>query len=282
MTDQPTGQPTDEAADLAAAGAQSEAEFLAGYDPARFAPVAVTVDVAVLTVRHGRLCVLLVQRAGHPFRGRWALPGGFVDAGEDLDDAARRELAEETGAAGGVHLEQLRSYGAPGRDPRMRVVSVAYVAFVPDAPAPQAGSDAAAARFWPVEDLGTDDGPSLAFDHDRIVADAVERARAKLEYTTLAARFVDDPFTISDLRRVYETVWGAPLEANNFRRKVLATDGFVVETGETVSLGRGRPAVLYRRGPASVLHPAMLRRLPSSGAAAGEAADTGGSTRAPR
>lgn len=250
--------------------ARDEASFLAAYDPSQYPCVAVTVDVVLLTVRAGRLAVLLVQRRSHPFRGRWALPGGFVEDDEDLDGGARRELAEETGLllAGGEeavelgYLEQLRSYGAPGRDPRMRIVSVAYVGFAA-AGEPVAGSDAADVRYWAVDDLaipgiGSPDGVPLAFDHDRIVRDGVERARAKLEYTTLATAFLDEPFTLGELRRVYEAVWGEPLHEGNFRRKVLSTPGFVEPTGETAPTD-GRPAALYRRGAATRLHPPILR-----------------------
>lgn len=247
-----------------------EAAFLASYDPARYPATAVCVDVVLLTVRRGRLSVLLVQRASHPFRGRWALPGGFVEPDEDLEDAARRELAEETGVrlargeevAALGHLEQLRTYGTPGRDPRMRIVSVAYVGFTAHAPV-TAASDAADARYWAVDDLaipgiGTDDGVALAFDHAKIVADGVERARAKLEYTTLATAFLDEHFTLGELRRVYEAVWGESLHEGNFRRKVLSTPGFVEPTGETAPTD-GRPAALYRRGGATRLHPPILR-----------------------
>lgn len=230
--------------------------------------IAVTVDIVVLTIRSGRLCVLLVERGAEPFAGAWALPGGFVRDDEDLEAAAARELMEETGIPTfSGHLEQLRTYGAPGRDPRQRVVSVAYVGFVPDLPTPEAGSDAAAARWWAIEDLADpDDGPSLAFDHEQILADAVERARAKLEYTPLAASFTEEPFTLTELRRVYEAVWGVPIHVGNFRRKVLSTPGFVEPIGEKArQADGGRPAELYRRGAATVLHPAMLRRLAGGG-----------------
>ncbi|MEA2825914.1 MAG: 8-oxo-dGTP diphosphatase [Actinomycetota bacterium] len=236
-----------------------EAGYLARYDPSSFPPVAVAVDVVLLTIRQGRLSVLLVRRGTHPHRGRWALPGGFVAPDEDLDEAARRELAEEAGVeAEPTHLEQLRTYGAPGRDPRMRVVSVAYLGLMPDLPRPLAGTDAADARFWSVVDLGGDETPALAFDHHRIVADGVERARSKLEYTSLATGFVEEPFTVADLRRVYEAVWCVPLHPANFRRKVLATPGFVVPTGEERATGRGW-ADLYRRGDVAHLHPPLLR-----------------------
>ena len=244
--------------------------------PAAAAPVAVAVNVALLTIRAGQLSVLLVERSGHPYKGAWALPGGFVQPSEDIDDAARRELADETGlTAFPGYLEQLRTYGSPGRDPRMRVVSVGYVGLMPDLPTPRAGTDATAARFWAVADLDGGEAPALAFDHDRIVADAVERTRAKLEYSPLATSFVEEPFTIADLRRVYEAVWGVPLDPANFRRKVLSIEGFVRPTGSQAQSGgaaRGRPADLYVAGDAALLHPAMLRPgHPSSRAASREA-----------
>jgi 8-oxo-dGTP diphosphatase len=242
---------------------QAEAEFLRSYDPSGFPPFAVTVDLAVCTIRSGVLAVLLVQRSEHPYQGFWALPGGFVRENESADAAARRELAEETGAATfGGHLEQLRTYSEPGRDPRMRVVSIAHVALAPDLPDPQAGGDAAAARWWPVEDLGSESVP-LAFDHAAILADALERVRSRLEYTTLAGRFVTEPFTIADLRRVYAAVWGEAPDLANFRRKVLGTPGFVIADTRSPSAAAGtaggRPPLLYRRGHAATLHPPMLR-----------------------
>jgi 8-oxo-dGTP diphosphatase len=234
------------------------------YDPRAFPPVAVTVDIVLLTIRQGALAVLLVRRGGPPFVGRWALPGGFVQPDEDLDDAARRELAEETGISGPtVHLEQLRTYGTPERDPRMRVVSVAHLGLVPDLPRPLAGTDAADARFWPVEDLGTADGPELAFDHARIVTDGVELARGMLERTALATGFVEHPFTVADLRRVYEAVWGTALHPANFRRKVLSMPGLLVPTGEERATGRGW-AALYVPGGSATLRPPLLRPADSA------------------
>ena len=232
------------------------------YDPRAYPPVAVTVDVVALTIREGRLCVLLVERGESPFAGWRALPGGFVRE-ETLDAAALRELAEETGLRPGegeltrVHLEQLGSYGDPGRDPRMRVVSVAYLAFAPSLPDPRAGGDASGAFWVPVDEAG-----ELAFDHAAILADGLERARSKLEYTPLATAFVAPEFTISELRAVYAAVWGEDLHAGNFHRKVLSVPGFVESTGETAARGgeRGGPrARLYRAGDAELLHPALLR-----------------------
>jgi 8-oxo-dGTP diphosphatase len=246
------------------------------YDPHSYPPAAVTVDVVVLTIRDGALHALLIQRGEEPFLSSWALPGGFVREGEDLPDAAHRELAEETGLRTGpngvlhrVHLEQLATYGAPGRDPRMRVFSVAYLAFAPELPDPSAGTDAAAAEWVPIGSLGlaaSGQRPGttrrLAFDHARILADGLERARSKLEYTPLATRFVGPEFSITELREVYEAVWCDALHAGNFHRKVLSVPGFVESTGATTERGgpRGGPrARLYRAGDARLLHPALLR-----------------------
>jgi len=239
-----------------------ESTFLADYAAGDFPPFAVTVDLAVFSIRDGSLAVLLVNRAEHPFQGAWALPGGFVRADESVGAAAARELAEETGLADfGGHLEQLQTFGEPDRDPRMRVVSVAHVAFAPDLPTPVAGSDAAAARWWPVAAFGLDESdaaeaPALAFDHQRILRVALERVRSKLEYSTLATSFVAEPFTLGELHAVYQAVWGAELDLGNFRRKVLASPGFVVRDE---SSGATRPA-RYRRGTgATVLNPSILR-----------------------
>ena len=226
------------------------------YDPAAYPAVAVTVDLVVLTVRADQLHVLVVRRGEEPFAGREALPGGFVHPDEDLATAAARELAEETGLTPGTaHLEQLASYGAPGRDPRMRVVTVAHLALVADPPAPRAGTDAAAARWAPAGEVS----PGLAFDHDEVLRDGVDRARAKLEYTSLATSFCPAEFTVAELRRVYEAVWGRGLDPRNFHRKVTGAAGFLEPTGTTTTRDGGRPAQLYRRGPATTLHPPLLR-----------------------
>lgn len=232
-----------------------------GYDKHAFEPFAVTVDLAVFTLRAGALHVLLVERGQEPYAGRWALPGGFVRPDESAERAARRELGEETGLTdvSGLHLEQLRTYSEPDRDPRMRVVSVAFAALLPDAPEAHGGSDAAQARWTPY-----DSARGLAFDHDRILGDARERVGAKLEYTCLATAFCPPEFTLGELQRVYETVWGTALDRPNFRRKVLATPGFVeaVPGAARLTGGRGKPAALYRAGTATALHPPLLRPTP--------------------
>jgi 8-oxo-dGTP diphosphatase len=242
------------------------------YDPSAFPPFAVTVDLVVLTVRDHALCALMVRRGEPPFQGFWALPGGFVRPDEGLIEAAARELAEETGlrthgAAGqepgvGAHLEQLATYGDPQRDPRMRVVSVAHLALAPDLPTPRPGGDVRSARWAPVEELlgrGKDDGLLLAFDHTRILADGVERARSKIEYSSLATAFCPAEFTVGELRQVYESVWGVSLDPRNFHRKVTGTPGFLVPAGGTTTRQGGRPAQLFRAGDATVLNPPMLR-----------------------
>ncbi|MDO0928389.1 NUDIX domain-containing protein [Streptomyces sp. TG1A-8] len=229
-----------------------------GYDKYAYEPFAVTVDLAVLTVRDAALHVLLVERAQEPYAGHWALPGGFLLPHESAETAARRELAEETGLAGvrRLRLEQLRTYSEPDRDPRMRVVSVAFTALLPAPPEPRGGGDAARARWQPYDSAGP-----LAFDHDRILADARERIGARLENSPAATAFCPPEFTLGELQQVYETVWGTALDRPNFRRKVLAAPGFVepVRGAARLTGGRGKPAALYRAGTATALHPPLLR-----------------------
>ena len=240
------------------------------YDPGDYPPFAVTVDVAVFTIRDDALHVLLIERGGEPFLGAPALPGGFVRPDEDLDRAAARELAEETGlTAGSWHLEQLAAYGAPDRDPRMRVVTIAYWAICADLPALRGGGDAVAAALTPVEKIERGD-VRLAFDHERIVRDAVERTRSRLEHTALAVKFCPPAFTIGQLRRVYEAVWRTRLDPGNFQRNVQASGAFEPSPGGAPApeSRRGRPASLWSVSdstaldlPAAPLHRAPARRM---------------------
>jgi 8-oxo-dGTP diphosphatase len=213
--------------------------------------IRVSVDLVILTVRLNQLAALVWSRDAEPYLGRPALAGGFIRMDEDLPAAAGRVLAERAGLPGApVHLEQLQTYGYPDRDPRQRAVSVAYLGLAPDLPAP-----AQPRMSWQsVTSLA-----EMAFDHARILQDGVERARAKLEYTSLAAAFCRDEFTVAELRKVYEIVWGTPLDPRNFHRKVTGAERFLVDTGSTSASGGGRPAELYRRGPAELMHPPMLR-----------------------
>lgn len=221
---------------------------------------ALAVDIVLLTIRSEQLHVLLINRSV-PRAGQLALPGGFVLKDEDLPDAALRELGDETSVQVDIrHLEQLQTYGSPSRDPRERVVSVAYLAVTPDLPEPKAGTDAIGASWQPVQHLLAHPG-SLAFDHDAILADGVERARSKLEYTTLATAFCPADFTIAELRRIYEIVWGVQLDPRNFHRKLTSTD-FLMPTGTSTTRDGGRPAALYkvREDAMGTINPPLLRK----------------------
>jgi 8-oxo-dGTP diphosphatase len=204
---------------------------------------AVTVDVVIFTLRDRALHLLLVQRKHAPFQGSWAIPGGFVHDDEPLDTAARRELAEETGVDD-VYLEQLYTFGEPNRDPRGRVISVAYIAVVrAEDLRLQAATDAADVRWFPVHDLPC----PLAFDHDKIVRFALDRLRSKLEYTTLAFQLLPSVFTLPELLQTYEQILGEPLDRGNFYRKIKAAE--LLEETNSFREGKGRPARLYRFRP---------------------------------
>ncbi len=233
------------------------------YDPHGFPPFAVTVDMVVFTIRRSRLQIVLIRRGAAPFEGAWALPGGFVRVDEDLEDAARRELAEETGiTTAPSFLTQLRTYGSPDRDPRMRVVSVAWWAIMPISTHPVAGSDAASTELIDVDDV-TAGRIELAFDHRLIVSDALEALGDRLETTTLATSFWTEEFRISDLRRIYETVWGVELEPGNFQRKVRRVPGWLQPTGRRAPTTEGgRPAELFRAEPGLRPLTPPLRRRP--------------------
>jgi 8-oxo-dGTP diphosphatase len=224
-------------------------------------PVLLTVDLVILTLRDEALHVLLVERGVEPYAGMMALPGGFLrDAAEPIGAAARRELLEEAGLdAASLHLEEFGVYGDPGRDPRGRVVSVAYLAIAPRLPEPVASTDAADARWARADDVLESRLP-VAFDHQQIIADGVEQARRKLEHTALAAAFCGPVFTITELQHVYEAVWGVRLDPRNFYRKVQGSPGFIIPDGPASKrASAGRPAQLFRAGPGTALSPPMTR-----------------------
>jgi 8-oxo-dGTP diphosphatase len=198
----------------------------------------VTVDIVIFTIQSGALRVLLVKRAAAPFQWQFAIPGGFVVEDEDLDQAALRELREETGV-GDVYLEQLYSFGDVGRDPRGRVITVAYFALISADRPLTAGTDAAEAEWWSMDQL-----PTLAFDHARILNYALERLRNKLEYTTVGFQLLPEKFTLTELQEVYEAILGKQLDKRNFRRKLSLLK--ILKPLPEYRRGGQRPAQLYR------------------------------------
>lgn len=228
-----------------------EEKFLEDYRPGAFPRPSVTVDLVILTVTDKEPKILLVQRGEHPFKGRWALPGGFVrvsddrkDQGEDVDAAALRELAEETGLTEKLFLEQVRTFGKPGRDPRMRVISVAYFALVRPTLVPlvRAGGDASSTKWFGIDEL-----PSLAFDHAEIVEATLEKMRADLDRTRIAFELVPETFTIQELRGVHEALRGEALDPGNFRKKFLRMieDG-LIEPARGKRPTASKPASVYK------------------------------------
>ncbi len=201
---------------------------------------AVTTDVAVFTLQNKSLQLLLIKRAQNPFKGHWALPGGFLEIAEDLEQCAKRELAEETGIRG-LYLEQLYTFGKPDRDPRERIISVTYYALVPaDRLVPKAASDAEEAHWFPLDAL-----PELAFDHEEIIALALDRLAAKSTYSTIALQLMPETFTLSELQSVYEVLRKEKLDKRNFRKWFLGLNQ-IEETGEKRRNGNHRPAKIYR------------------------------------
>ena len=223
----------------------------AGYDMGDYPTFAVTVDIVILSVVDGELLVLLIERKDKPFKKAWALPGGFKRPDETLDEAARRELREETGVDAPKHLAQFGAYGDPKRDPRGNVVTVGYLAVTPEVGEIMAGTDASDARLWPVAEVLSGE-VRLAFDHSAILADAVEHAAADLESSDLATAFVGPTFTLTELQNVYEAVWADELDTANFRRSLAssAADVYIEPTGiRAESGGRGgRPPELFSAG----------------------------------
>jgi 8-oxo-dGTP diphosphatase len=232
----------------------TEAAFLEKYRPADFPRPSVTVDVAAFTVLDAELRVLLIRRGGHPFKGAWALPGGFVrvgdghrDQGEDLDDAAARELEEETALdPKAVHLEQLGAFGRANRDPRMRVITVAYFALIrPDlVPLVKAGSDAVAADWIAARQLTPRD---LAFDHHDIIRQAIARIAERIDATNIARSLVPKTFTIPEFRHVHAIVGAKTQDPGNFRRKFerMVEDG-IIEQAPGKRITASKPAAVYR------------------------------------
>lgn len=205
---------------------------------------AVTTDIVIFTIRDNQLKLLLIMRGGEPYKGQWALPGGFIQLDEDLESGARRELAEETGVSG-VFLEQLYTFGAVGRDPRERVITVSYYALIPSTEVVlQAATDAEAVGWFSMDEL-----PELAFDHQKIVGMAHERLVAKLDYSTIAFQFMPKEFTLSELQDVFEIILREEMDRRNFRKWILALEQ-IEETGGERREGAHRPAKLYR-----ALHP---------------------------
>ncbi|HEX2914449.1 MAG TPA: NUDIX domain-containing protein [Chloroflexia bacterium] len=235
-----------------AAWKQAEENFLKNYHPEAYDRPSVTVDIVIFTVMDNDLKVLLIQRKSPPYQGMWAIPGGFIEMGETLEAAALRELKEETGVDR-VYLEQLYTFGDPQRDPRTRVITVAYMALVEAGQVQplQAGSDAREADWYSVYKL-----PELAFDHSYILNYALKRLRSKLEYTNVAFQLVPEKFTLTELQRVYEIVWNEKLDKRNFRKRLSIKERdakpdqdknyMLEELEETRPGGNYGPTKLYR------------------------------------
>jgi 8-oxo-dGTP diphosphatase len=215
-------------------------ELPANYDASKYDRPSVTVDVVIFSLVGEELRVLLVKRKNPPFAGLWAIPGGFIYLDESLEAAAARKLAEETNVTD-VYMEQLYTFGDPGRDPRTRVITVAYFALVPhNAIQHRPGAEASETEWFPLSSV-----PELAFDHPQILEYALTRLRYKLEYTSVGFRLLPDVFTLSELQRAYEIILGEALDKRNFRRKILSAE-ILEETGRQTKEAEGRPAMLYR------------------------------------
>ena len=216
-------------------------KILDNYDPSKYERPSVTVDVVIFALEDDDLQVLLVRRQETPFQGMWAVPGSFVKINESLGDAAVRALGEKTGVHD-VYTEQLFTFGEPARDPRTRVITVAYFALVPytAVSVDVLGGDTAVTAWHSVFDL-----PELAFDHELILEYALQRLRYKLEYTSVGFQLLPDEFTLTELQKAYEIILSEALDKRNFRRKILSAE-ILEETGNKKQDGEGRPAKLYR------------------------------------
>ncbi|HVN55057.1 MAG TPA: NUDIX domain-containing protein [Anaerolineaceae bacterium] len=207
---------------------------------AKYEQPGVTIDLVIFTVDEDQLKVLLVKRAEEPFAGYWSIPGGFLQKGESLDDAALQVMEEKTGVSD-VYLEQLYTFGRPDRDPRARIITVSYFALIPWKKLAQPESRKVTGLAWsPV-----DTAPELAFDHNEILDYAVKRLRAKASYSNIVYGLLPEAFRLSDLQKIYETIIAAKLDKRNFRKRMLAT-GLLEETGKKDLVGAHRPARLYR------------------------------------
>ena len=200
----------------------------------------ITVDLVIFTVNDGTLKVLLVKRAEEPFAGNWSIPGGFLQSGESLEEAAIRVMKGKTGV-NEVYLEQLYTFGAPGRDPRARVITVTYLVLTPWKDFLRPESNKVIDLAW----QSVDQLPELAFDHNEILTYAVNRLRAKAGYSNIVYGLLPDQFRLSDLQRIYEIIIDKKLDKRNFRKRMLAT-GLLMETGKKDTSGAHRPAMLYQ------------------------------------
>jgi len=200
----------------------------------------VTVDVVIFTISDGRLMVLLVKRADEPFAGMWAIPGGFLLKGESLDQAALRVMQDKTGGQD-IYLEQLYTFGDPGRDPRARIITVTYFALISWKTFGQPPSKKVAGLAW----VPADEVPELAFDHRDILRYAVNRLRAKAGYSNIVYGLLPESFRLSDLQKMYEIILNEKIDKRNFRKRMLET-GLLQETGKKDLTGAHRPAMLYR------------------------------------
>ncbi len=241
---------------------EHQEESATTYDASKYDRPSVTVDVVIFSLIERELNILLVKRKRWPYEGQWAIPGGFINIDESIETAARRELEEETGVRD-IYLEQLYTFGEPLRDPRTRVISVAYFAIIrADRQVLKVSDESTDVRWFPVRRLPG----QLAFDHDHILATALDRLRSKLEYTTLAFQLLPEVFSILELKHIYEQILGEKLDKGNFYRKI--KDAKVLEDTGMRREGRGRPTTLYRfrrdRGDEQFVFRWREARLPSN------------------